>query len=148
MKLSSRHGFTLIELLLVIGIIAVLASIVIIAINPTKQLAQARDTQRRSDIQAILNAVYQYQIDTGSLPAGIPIGADNAIEICNSNHLDCTGLLDLNALTGSYIVRIPQDPQIDSENPGTNYSMYKTANGRITVEALAPEIATSISVTR
>ena len=38
-----KAGFTLIELLLVIGIIATLASIVILAINPQKQLAAATD---------------------------------------------------------------------------------------------------------
>src|SRR6185369_905016 len=57
--LQKREGFTLIEILVVIGIIAVLATIVIIAINPARQFSQARDTQRLSNANAILNAVGQ-----------------------------------------------------------------------------------------
>ena len=43
---SKKKGFTLIEILVVIGIMAVLATIVIIAINPAKQFAQARNADR------------------------------------------------------------------------------------------------------
>jgi type IV pilus assembly protein PilA len=53
-KVGSK-GFTLIEILVVIGIIAVLAAIVIVAINPARQFAQARDSQRHSNINTILN---------------------------------------------------------------------------------------------
>jgi len=67
-----RNGFTLIEVLLVIGLIAVLAAIVIIAINPAFQFAQSRNTQRWANVNTILNAVGQYSIvNKGNLPAGV-----------------------------------------------------------------------------
>lgn len=52
-----KSGFTLLEILLVIGIIAVLAAIVIIAINPSKMLARARDTERKVDIAEVNKAL-------------------------------------------------------------------------------------------
>ncbi len=55
-KLTTR-AFTLLEMLLVIAIIAILAGIVIIAINPGRQLAQARNAQRASDLRALHSAV-------------------------------------------------------------------------------------------
>jgi prepilin-type N-terminal cleavage/methylation domain-containing protein len=57
-----RKGFTLIELVVVIGILAVLLTIVLVAINPARQFKQANDTKRRSDVNAILNAVLLQQI--------------------------------------------------------------------------------------
>ena len=62
-----QAGFTLIEILVVIGIIAILAAIVIIAINPARQFAQARDTQRRNDVTALLNSIGQYMADNDGL---------------------------------------------------------------------------------
>ncbi len=71
-NVSERRGFTLIELLLGISIIGVLAAVVIVAVNPSRQFAQARNTERRSDVKNILEAVQQYAIDNkGNPPAGI-----------------------------------------------------------------------------
>lgn len=140
---SSHKGFTLIELLLVIGIIAILASIVIVAINPTKQLGDARNAQRKSDVNTILSAVYQYAIDNdGNLPSGI---TTTRAEICATSATDCDSAIDLDVLTGSYLVRIPRDPQVQTAT-GTNYWIVEGANGRITVDAPGAEQGASISV--
>lgn len=143
---SLRRGFTLIELLLVIGIIAILAAIVIVAINPTKQLGDARNAQRRSDVNTILNAVYQYSIDNnGQIPTGI---TTTVTEICRTEpSATCTGLVDLDVLTGSYVVAMPVDPQ-ETDTNTTGYTIVRDAGGRITVAAPSAEQNASITVTR
>ena len=63
------RAFTLIELLVVIGIIGILAAVVLVAVNPGRQFAQARDTQRRSDLLTVTNAIYQFAAEhEGNLP--------------------------------------------------------------------------------
>lgn len=147
---NARRGFTLIELLLVVGIIAILASIVIVAINPTKQLGDTRNAQRKADVNTILSAVYQYSIDNnGSLPSGI---TTTAKIICQSDmsSADCTTLggVNLSVLTGSYVVKIPKDPQVSATGTGTNYWIVKDSNNRITVTAPGAEQGATISITR
>lgn len=150
MQLSTRHpGFTLIELLLVIGIIAVLASIVIIAINPSAQLAKARDTQRRNDVRALIDAVIQYTIaNAGALPVDIPIGLDNAAEICKESAEDCTGYADLGNLTPNFLDALPSDPAASALDTGSNYVIYRDDANHITVASMNPESESSISFTR
>jgi prepilin-type N-terminal cleavage/methylation domain-containing protein len=58
-------GFTLIELLVVIAIIAVLAIVVILTLNPGQLLAQARDSNRLSDLSSLQSALGYYTTDAG-----------------------------------------------------------------------------------
>ncbi len=153
MTQKSREGFTLLEILLVVAAIAILAGIVILAINPGKQLADTRNAQRRSDVNTILNAIYQYVIDnSGTVPAAInqAVACDNtaANQLCKTGGT-CTGITDLSALTTNqkYLTSTPLDPTGSSAN-GTGYFVVKSANGRITVCAPSAEQSATITVTR
>ncbi len=67
---AQKKGFTLIELLVVIAIVGVLAAVVLIAINPARRLAQARDAGRKSDISQIATAITAFYTSNanGSYP--------------------------------------------------------------------------------
>ena len=96
-------GFTLIELLVVIGVIGVLASVLVIVINPVKQLQRARDTRRKSDIAQIQQSLELYRSDKGYYPPN-PIG--------------CGGALSDGSII--YLQKIPCDPK----SPGTTPYTY------------------------
>lgn len=148
-----QKAFTLLEILLVVAAIAVLASITIVAINPTKQLGQAKNAVRRADVGTIINAVYQYAIDSaGSLPSGV---STTLREICqtgiSTSSCAALNLANLSVLTStsssSYLVSIPVDP-ISVSTSGTGYFIQKTAGGRILVSAPSAELGEVISVTK
>jgi len=142
---KNHKGFTLLEILLVVAAIAILAGIVILAINPGKQLADTRNSERWSDVNTILNAVYQYAIDNdGQIPTAI---TTSQTEICATT--TCTGYIDLDVLKADeeYLVGIPTDPTGAVGN-GAGYEIVKSANGRITVVAPDAEQGETIGVTR
>lgn len=58
-------AFTLIELLIVIAIIAVLATVIVLALSPAQLLMQSRDANRLSDLADINEAVALYNEDVG-----------------------------------------------------------------------------------
>ena len=64
------NGFTLIELLVTIAIIGVLAGVVLIAIDPAKQIARANDAGGKSDISQIAGAVEAYAVAHNSTYIG------------------------------------------------------------------------------
>ncbi len=152
-----KKGFTLIELLVVIGVIAILAAIVLVAVNPGRQFANARDTQRRSDLYSITNAVYQFSAEhNGNLP-------DTDADDSTSNFPDSPtcigdagdGCFNLAAATNeagtetivpTYIAEMPADP-VSGTQANTQYMIYEDANGRIVASA-SGELVDTITVTR
>jgi prepilin-type N-terminal cleavage/methylation domain-containing protein len=142
------EGFTLIELLLVLGIMAILAGIIFLALNPSRQLGLARNRQRHNDITSIMDALYQYQIDEQQLPDGIP--GDTALGICKDGAASCVHGVDLSvlSLSGTYLVAIPADPQIAATATGTNYFIVRDSDRRLTLTAPGAEGGEAITVRR
>ncbi|MFA6410432.1 MAG: prepilin-type N-terminal cleavage/methylation domain-containing protein [Candidatus Buchananbacteria bacterium] len=152
-------GFTLIELLIVIGIIAILASIIYVSVDPGRRLGEARDAARWSSVNAILNAYLKSTVDqSGTEPASL--AADGTKYMVSGSatagSADCTAAagaisrIDLSGLvTSGYLASLPIDEKSSGTDADTQYYISKAANGRITVGACAPErTTTGISVSR
>ena len=158
-SLFRQKGFTLIELLVVIGILAVLLAITLIAINPGRQFAQANNTKRRSDVNAILNAINQYAADNrGALPGSIS-SCTSSTPCVLTNDTTVTANLDIcSVLVTQYLAALPGDPISGVAVPvtdcattyNTGYTVFQASGGdnRITVGAPGAELTDIINVTR
>ncbi len=129
-------GFTLIELLLVMGIIAVLASITIVSINPTRQLAAARDAERKHLATELQNALTQYLVATSTLPntSLIPTVAVAAMPICKQGVTGDATCINVDVVAPTYIASLPRDNTETTVNH-SGFLVYKDASGRPYVRA-------------
>jgi len=148
---KSGKGFTLIEILIVLAIIAMLAAIVIIAINPGKQFAQARNAQRQANIEQILNAIGQRIADNrgifegdftvGGVTYTCPrLGATTTISYVGG--VGSTTPSDLSCLVPTYIATFPTDPAVQNGEE-TGYAV-SIVSGRVQICADAAATETTI----
>lgn len=149
---NKKAGFTLIEILLAIGILAILATSAIIAINPARQFAQARNTQRWSDVNAIMNAVYQYSAGhKGAFPPDILI-SDIPYDICYANAQSCSTMIGIPSLTdGSvYLTTLPVDPSCPDSCASNviGYNISINSQGRVYISAPHAELGETIELVR
>lgn len=149
MKRFASPGFTLIELLIVIALIAVLAGAVIIALNPARQFANARDSQRWSHVSALAGAITQNITEnrgTWTCPSAGPLPT-------TSTAMASTGFNICGCLVPSQMAVLPIDPSTGSFTAcsaayDTGYEVIRaTSTGRVTIAAPDAENAT-ISVTQ
>jgi len=70
MRHNRDQGFTLIELLIVIAIIGFLAAAILVAVDPVKRIQDARNARRWSEVNGILNAILNKQVDDRAVYGG------------------------------------------------------------------------------
>lgn len=160
--MRKKKGFTLIELLIVIGIIAILMAIAIVAINPVRQFAKANNAARLAGVNTILNAVSQNIVDgrgtwdTASACDALPVSPELITADDGDPLTDEADICD--CLVATYVGAMPIDPQptvgsyTDCTTYATGYEISQAANGRVTVSAPSAQDdnggAPTISVTR
>ncbi|MDD4931079.1 MAG: LamG domain-containing protein [Candidatus Colwellbacteria bacterium] len=160
---SRLSSFTLVELLIVIAILAVLAAAVVVVLNPAELLAQARDSQRSSDMKTIADTVNLFILDNSgsslgvaqtvyiSLPdtsstcatyaASLPVlpagWSYHCVTAANLRNTDGTGWIPLNIATikgGSPMPYLPIDPSNDAVS--TRYYAYTPSSLSPTFELM------------
>lgn len=164
-----KKGFTLIELLVVISILAILSTVVFVALNPNKRFVDARDARRFTDVNNVLTAVHECIVDNGgsiapcigTLASGTvyeivfdPPGAGvvpttgcndvcTAVDQLAAGDDDCAQL-DINLAT--YLKSIPTDPGGTTAGHA-EYTISRNASNMITIAACSAE-GTTVEVSR
>ena len=169
---TGKKGFTLIELLIVIGIIGFLAAAILVAVDPVKRIQDARNAKRWAEVNGVLNAILNKQVDdrslfNGSTPvlrdgttaAQIIVTTSAGLANCVTTPPACAAVTTLNlsstdscfvnlsSLAPTYIASLPLDPNNGASND-TGYYMRRGVEGRIEIGACNPDQGATISVKR
>jgi prepilin-type N-terminal cleavage/methylation domain-containing protein len=108
--LTTGRAFTLLELLLVIAVVAVLAGIILFALNPAQRLEDANNAQTMAKSEDIRKAIEAYAIaNGGSMPTNIASLTTYGLhDICKAGQ--STNCLNIDQLvTDGYLGSIPED---------------------------------------
>lgn len=150
-NVTARKGFTLLELLIVMALIAILAGIVIAALNPARQFANARNSSRYAHLNVIMNAISSNMAEH----SGTFTCATGVIPAAATNMSSTVGDYDIApCLVTEYLSSMPFDPSAtgakwtSEADYNSGYTVLKAADGRITVAAPAAENSVVISLTR
>ena len=114
LRRRSGAGFTLIELLVVITVLGVLATIVLVAVNPGTQMARARNAGRKSDLRQIANAIERYHIFYGQYPV-----TNTWCGALGSAWYNCGDDWIPGLVASGEIKELPKDPRSGQVNPSS-----------------------------
>ncbi len=103
-----QKGFTLIELLVVIAILGILATLVVLAINPAEAQRKGRDATRLSDLATIRKAI-DLSIADGKVLPGTVAAPFSGVSTGTRDASLATNYLGMNV--SKYLSVLPIDPR-------------------------------------
>ncbi len=124
----NRRGFTLIELLVVIAIIALLSTMITVAMGNAR--LKARDSKRMSDLKQIQTALELYYTDANAYPvaSGVALGSGN-YACLNASGFQATGC------ASPFMGAVPDDPSVGADytytSASSSYSVSATLEGTV-----------------
>jgi prepilin-type N-terminal cleavage/methylation domain-containing protein len=145
--MKNKKGFTLVEVLVVVGILAILMTTAIVAVDPFRQFSQANNVNRWSGINTIMNAISQRIVyEKGKINYDVP---GFAVTNCpatgddvptTATALSSTQYNFCGALVPNYVGSLPYDPQDGNYTDCTSYDTHYTiscdaTSKRITINA-------------
>ncbi|RLC38574.1 hypothetical protein DRH27_01940 [Candidatus Falkowbacteria bacterium] len=157
----NNKGFTLIELLIVVAVIAILAAIVFVALDPLARFQDSRNARRWADVNSMLGAIKLDQVDNGgAYITTITAMEDNtyyqigdAVTGCDDSCANPSVTLqpacvDILGLIGEgYMAAIPIDPNATGKSDSeTGYYLYKYDSGQLSVGSCHEELGSNSSV--
>lgn len=164
----NKKGFTLIELLIVVAIMAIIAAVVFVSLDPLKRFQDSRDSVRWQQASQILTAIKLDQLDNGGSYMGAVddmntttiymITSNGAVSGCDDKNGFCdvsvsndSACVDLTGLvTDGYLSKVPVSPNGDGTwtEAYTGYTLQKSSNGSIVIRSCESENSTEIELSR
>jgi len=125
--LNKQKGFTLVELMVVVGIIAILSSVLYANFNQARMIA--RDKTRMTTLKQVQLALEVYKTQYGSYPlagcgvgdgsfAGPGVATESDLTACAQNYIQ--------GLVPEFIGALPMDPQFEND---ANRGYYYRSSG-------------------
>ncbi len=133
----STKGFTLIELLVVIAVIALLASVVLVALSNSR--TKARNAKRLSDVTQLASALSLYQNTCNGFPQTGPIILSGSLSLYSGTATTCGtsngvspngGIGLVSAASGTvYLAQFQASPKPADDGPLAAGTRCSEANG-------------------
>ncbi len=139
-----KGGWSIVETLMVASLVAILASIAIVVVNPVARLSVTRNAERWSHVNIIANEVVPplsaEEMKGASLLGAVPV------ELCRSTVAPSECEREQLFVVKQYGRTLPVDPL--SQGNGTGYALSRDTLGRIVVSALLAEDGDAITMLR
>lgn len=137
--------------------VLLLAAVTYVNLKPAPSARSLRDTQRESDVNRILQAIYSYKEDNnGEFPPGVIRGmaemqiGEASLGCATSNggcSIENPACLNLTKPLALYLRSVPTDP-VGGTASITRYAVNVSSQGTVTVKACGTEGTTDISQSR
>ena len=137
-----------------VAIVAIIAGVAFMVINPSQQLAQSRNSERLLHVQTIMNAVRQNIADQGNesfacASGSLPTSTARMTSVAGAGNYNIAP-----CLVPTYLYTLPFDPSASSSHYTSNtdydlgYNIMIASSGQVTISAPYAELGKTVSVTR